>query len=127
MLVSFALAASFVAAQPGPVPAPAARRARFIAGAISEDDYPPAAVRAGAEGTVLVRYAIEPNGAVSRCQVVASSGSDELDSVSCAIVTRRFRFEPARGADGRPVGDSRTQRFLWRLPEPPPEPEDPVD
>jgi protein TonB len=125
MLISFALAAGFAAGQEAAPPAP--RPARLVSGSISEGDYPPAARRAGAEGAVLVRYVVEPNGAVSRCGVVSSSGSDELDAVSCAIVSRRFRFTPARGPDGRPVAETRTQRFLWRLPEPPPESEDPVD
>jgi protein TonB len=125
MLISFALAASLASGQDASPPP--ARPARLVSGTISDHDYPPAARRAGSEGAVLVRYVVEPNGAVSRCGVVSSSGSDELDAVSCAIVARRFRFAPARGADGRPVPETRTQRFLWRLPEPPAEPEDPVD
>jgi TonB family protein len=80
------------------------------------DDYPPAALRARAEGIVVVRYVIATNGVPEACEIVESSGNADLDRQSCTIVTSRFRFRPAIGDDGRPTTETRTQRIIWRLP-----------
>jgi protein TonB len=128
------LAAALVAAQPAPRAAPPgppppprtagrARPARLEAGWVSENDYPPAALRAGAEGRVTVRYVIGRDGDVEGCEVVESSGNADLDAVSCRIVTDRFVFDPARDREGRRIAETRRQRFLWRLPAPPPDAE----
>ena len=97
-----------------------ARPARITAGWISASDYPAGALRSGAEGQVTVRYVIGRDGEVESCDVVGTSGNAELDLVSCAIVAQRFVFDPARDARGRRVTNTRTQRIVWRLPEPAP-------
>jgi protein TonB len=32
-----------------------------------------------------------------------SSGHSELDSTTCRLIEQRFRYEPARDSEGRPV------------------------
>ena len=101
-----------------PTPSPTFTQAREISGGITADDYPAAALRAEQQGTVRVRYDIGVDGRVAACTVMASSGSAALDSATCQLLTRRYRYRPAtRG--GVPVASSMTRRITWRLPEDP--------
>jgi|GEM_PF-3325243 len=89
---------------------------------VTADDYPAAALRAGAEGRVRVRLEISRQGRVGGCVVLASSGHSILDSATCRIFTERARFAPARNARGRTVADAVTAGVVWRFPDelPPP-------
>lgn len=94
-----------------------AARAEFIAGSMSDDDYPPDAIRANASGTTTVSFDIGPDGRVGECGIAESSGSISLDDKSCALVRERFTYKPARGPDGSATSETRTQRITWRIPE----------
>ena len=94
----------------------AAHPAVMQGGWIGEADYPAAAREAGQQGSVGVRFRVTPTGEVGDCSVATSSGSAALDSRTCEIVMQRFRYAPARGADGKPVEEWRTQRIAWKLP-----------
>ncbi|HEX9933215.1 MAG TPA: TonB family protein, partial [Allosphingosinicella sp.] len=91
-------------------------------GLITSEDYPAAALRAEHQGNVTVELAVNEDGLVTGCTVIASSGSSILDSSTCAIAQRRFRFTPAIDANGRPVAGTSTRTVAWRIPEPDPEP-----
>lgn len=91
------------------------QRARQIDGYISLADYPEAAKRAGAQGTVRVRYVVGVKGRVTNCSVTATSGSAALDEETCRLITRRYSFRPARDASGRAVPETHDDRFAWRL------------
>jgi protein TonB len=91
----------------------AVTRARQIAGELSGRDFPRAAKRARAGGTVLVRYTVGTDGRVSGCTVTQSSGNADLDSTTCRLIEQRFRYEPARDAQGRAVADTLTGRHIW--------------
>ena len=101
-----------------PMPAGPQTPPRLTAGSITEDDYPAAALRAEAEGTTGVRLNVGVNGRVEGCTVMASAGNAALDSATCSLITRRFRFRPA-SRDGQPVASIVTQRVTWRIPEGP--------
>lgn len=77
--------------------------ARWVRGSIRDSDYPISALRARIGGTVHLRFIVAPNGRVSQCTVTRSSGNADLDSTTCRLIQRRFRYEPARDASGRPV------------------------
>ncbi|MBK8272154.1 MAG: energy transducer TonB [Sphingomonadales bacterium] len=85
-------------------------------GYISDNDYPPEAIRNYAEGTVVVKFTISTNGRVPVCEIAESSGSDVLDDTSCKLIRDRFRYTPAKGSDGKAIPETRTQRIKWRLP-----------
>lgn len=88
-----------------------------LSGSISgTTDYPRGAKRAGIEGSVAVRFTVEPDGSVSDCEILRSSANDELDATTCRLIERRFRYEPARDANGRPVAEVVTRTFDWMLP-----------
>lgn len=53
--------------------------------------------------TPWVRFTIEPSGRLSNCRVHQTSGNAELDSVTCALVTRYLVYRPATNRRGEPV------------------------
>lgn len=57
--------------------------------------YPPLALRLGEQGEVLLRVALDEQGAVQSVELQASSGYARLDAAALAAV-RRWRFEPAQ-------------------------------
>lgn len=103
-------------APPAPValapPSPATARGR--GNAFSDDDYPSASRAAEEEGVARVTYVVGVDGRVSQCEVVQSSGFKRLDDATCAIILRRYRFNPAT-RDGQPVPERKTQPVRWRL------------
>ena len=110
--------------QPDPTPSPpspkplmeSARAKGDVRMLINPEDYPTTAIRNGETGSVRAQLAIGPDGRVTDCSIVASSGSAALDSATCRILTRRARFTPARNSDGAATSDSyMTPRITWRL------------
>ena len=93
----------------------AARRARHIAGGIDDRDYPDAAVRALASGTVHLRFRVSAEGRVTDCAVTRSSGHRALDETTCRLIKRRFRYRPATDSSGRPVPDTIVGQHEWEI------------
>lgn len=89
-----------------------------LVGLFTSEDYPTDALRKGDQGTVSVDLRIAPDGHVSDCSVVGSSGSPSLDAATCHVLTERARFEPATDHGGRPTSDHYRQRITWRIPRP---------
>lgn len=119
MAAVHALFALIIGTVDGPPPAAAAepvRRATLRSGTIGPADYPASALAARAEGTSVVSYVIGPDGRVTDCGVIGSSGNAALDSTGCPLVRLRFRFSPAVDAAGNPTSDRRTQSIMWRVP-----------
>ena len=103
---------------PPPPPPPEeqpATRATLISGTISNDDYPPEARSAGEQGVVVLRFSIGTDGRVFDCNIVRSSGSDILDTTSCNLVIERFRYRPARDADGEAMVQTQTRSIRWQI------------
>lgn len=84
---------------------------------ISSDDYPIAAARSGVQGKVTVELLIDVSGRVSGCNLLQSSGSQDLDGATCTLLTRRARYYPARNNVGTPVESRVTSSIRWNLPE----------
>ncbi|MDF7774648.1 energy transducer TonB [Sphingomonas sp. AOB5] len=91
---------------------------------VTNDDYPPAALRAEQQGITTMSFTISAKGLISNCAIIGTSGSALLDNTACSILSARARFKPALDADGNPTEETRTLRFEWRLPgnRPPPPP-----
>jgi protein TonB len=64
--------------------------------------YPGAALRAGHEGTVLLRIHVDARGAPTHVEVARSSGHSVLDRAAVSYALKRLRFKPAE-RDGRAV------------------------
>ena len=115
----------------GPIPSPSptvtrtppppadtpVRPANDPSGWVTTGDYRTSWIRRELEGTVGVALAVGANGRVTDCRVTRSSGHSQLDQATCALVTRRARFDPATsGRTGAAMaGDYRTA-VQWRLP-----------
>jgi protein TonB len=89
--------------------------ARLVGGSITGADYPASAIRAGAQGITTVSIQIGVDGRVTGCSVTASSGNSALDSTTCSLVQRRYRYAPAT-RNGQPVASSSTQSISWSPP-----------
>jgi len=87
---------------------------RQIRGRMSPSDLPPDLVH-GNGGRVSVRYGVAINGSVSGCTVVGSSGSAELDQLTCRLIEQRFRFAPAHDRRGRPFPSTIEQDHIWEI------------
>lgn len=93
----------------------AGHKARLIAGAIRDRDYPKAERRARVEGSTTVRFIVGTDGRVRDCAIARSSGSAALDSATCTLIAARFRYAPATDAAGRTVAEERGWRQDWWL------------
>jgi TonB family protein len=82
---------------------------------ITNGDYPAAAIRAEEQGTVRVALDVSPQGRVTGCTILASSGSSILDSSTCRILYARARFAPARDAASKAVADRFETTITWRM------------
>jgi TonB family protein len=94
-------------------PAPVGSPAEWI----TPDDYPPSALRIGAEGRVVAVLDIDRAGKVTSCAVQTSSGNAALDAATCAAMTTRGAFTPAKDANGKPVASSYVIPVSWALPK----------
>lgn len=94
---------------------------RLRRGRIRDSDYPRAAGEEGLGGTVGVRFVVQPDGRVSRCDVTRSSGSPVLDDTTCRLIVQRFRYDPSLDPEGRPVPATIVQNHTWVIRDLPPE------
>jgi len=100
-------------------------RAEYLRGEIRDRDYPRALRDAGVEGDLTTRYVIGTDGRIADCRVVKSSGSALLDATTCRLVMERFRYRPARDANGRKVTAIEFDHHGWHLGPPPEGPDGP--
>lgn len=63
---------------------------------VSVADYPAEALIKGWEGITYVSLRVGPDGKVTRCSIIESSGHDLLDQRTCGIIRARALFKPAR-------------------------------
>ena len=89
--------------------------ARLLKGRLGDSDYPRAASRAKGVGTVVATLEIAATGRVSRCRVVQTSGNSDLDTTTCRLIEKRFRYKPATDSQGRPVPSVTGWRQIWWL------------
>lgn len=100
---------------PSPTPGEKPRLLTDLGEVFTPDYYPAAAKRANVQGRTAMRLSIGVNGAVTDCRVVESSGSADLDAVTCRLALRNIRFAPARDQLNRPVASSFPLAVRWEL------------
>jgi TonB family protein len=83
---------------------------------VTTNDYPKASLAAGERGTVEVLYDITPGGRVRNCEVLQSSGYDQLDAAACLLIEKNGRYRPATDGLGHPIASVSMQRIRWDLP-----------
>ncbi|HMI20097.1 MAG TPA: TonB family protein [Sphingomonas sp.] len=88
-----------------------------ISSLVTNDDYPPAALREGRGGLTNVSYQVDPHGRIVNCQLVDGSGSPDLDDALCRLLTRRARFSPATNELGEPIlSEPQDYTLRWNPP-----------
>jgi periplasmic protein TonB len=100
---------------PPPPPPKVAQKATLRSGSISDEDYPPSAIRNEEAGTSVANFTIGTDGRVVSCN--ASGAGASLDAETCKLIMRRFRYKAALDTSGAPIEESKTQRVTWRLPK----------
>lgn len=65
------------------------------------------------EGVVGVVFTVQTNGRATDCEIERSSRKPGLDAHTCRLIEQRFRFRPARGADGRQVRSTVASDQYW--------------
>ena len=83
---------------------------------LTDNDYRPSWARRDLTGTARFRLEIAASGKVTNCTITGSTGHSELDAATCSLVTKRARFEPARGSNGEPVSGTYASAVKWELP-----------
>ena len=86
---------------------------RWRKGRLSDADYPRGAGEAGFEGTVSVRFLVWTDGRVRDCEIDRSSGNRLLDDTTCRLIRQRFRYDPSRDREGRPVPAWILENHSW--------------
>ena len=108
---------------PGPSPSPSASFAPIGVRPlgrpglwVTNNDYPTGAMRRGEQGVTGFSVTVGPDGRVRDCVVTKSSGSVELDRATCAKVSARARFTPAKDGSGSAVAASYANTIRWEIP-----------
>lgn len=112
--IGLCLAATTLSAQGSLAKQATPKDARNWAGKIHQN-YPLAALRDNAEGSVRLRVAVTTEGRVSQCFVIGSSGHEALDQAACDGMIRFAIFDPARDDAGRPVPGSYATVITYRF------------
>ena len=86
---------------PAPVAATPTDRPVPLPGQSPPPRYPPAALRRGESGTVVVRVEVDAGGVPLDAKITQRSGSRDLDRAALEAV-RRWRFQPAQ-SNGQPM------------------------
>ena len=83
----------------------------------TNDDYPDAARRVGAQGDAEFSVLVGTDGKPKECRVTKSAGHPALDTATCDLIMRRARFNPAKDESGKPKEFYYANRVRWRMPD----------
>lgn len=64
-------------------------------------------------GSVAISIRVNPDGSVSNCRIVRTSGSPYADSLMCELTQEYVRFSPARDPSGRAIAEDVTWVPNW--------------
>lgn len=81
----------------------------------SLDDVPASLKNSGGTRQVLTRTTVQPDAHIVRCEVEVSSGDPKVDAVTCALIVKRGKFEPARDARGKRIYGVFRQTITWAV------------
>lgn len=84
---------------------------------VTSNDYPSRALREERAGRVTAVFDVNSAGRVENCRIGISSGSPDLDDVTCTSLTRRGRYLPATDRGGVPVAARDIRESIdWTIP-----------
>jgi len=111
-----------VAPPPPPAPPPVIQPVRAsprgsMQDLVTSDDYPSASLRNNEEGVTRYRLDVGSDGKVVACTVTGSSGHPALDDVTCRLLQRRARFNPAKDSSGQTTAAVWSGAVRWQIPK----------
>jgi len=80
---------------------------------IPDREYRRFAATGASSGNVAIGIRVNPDGSVSNCRIVRSSGNPYADSLMCQLTQQYVRFSPARDASGRAISQDVTWVPNW--------------
>ncbi|WP_162875447.1 TonB family protein [Sphingomonas crusticola] len=83
---------------------------------MTQDNYPALALRLHHQGVATVELTVDTQGQLANCRIAISTGWQELDDATCAMIRARARYAPARDDAGQPLAYVYRLRFRWVLP-----------
>lgn len=84
---------------------------------VTPQDYPPRALREDREGVTSFDLTVGPDGKVAKCEVTTPSGYEDLDAMTCMVLTERAEFHPATDAEGNAVSGAWSSSVRWQIPD----------
>jgi TonB family protein len=81
---------------------------------LNPNDYPSRALSGGHNGVVQFRLDVDEQGKITGCYVLARTSPDDFADVTCRMVSKRGRFEPALDKDGKPMRTYYVQKVSWK-------------
>lgn len=84
---------------------------------LSTRDYPPLALEEGRNGRSSFRLQIDKEGKVTGCEIIVSSGHEDLDETTCTLIRQRALFDPATSRRGKKAAGMYQNSVLWRIPD----------
>lgn len=104
--------------RPAPSFAPVAASPRGNPGNwITTRDYRTTWLNRGLEGVAGFTLSLDASGRVTDCAITRSTGHSALDTATCDLLSKRARFEPARGTSGEPVAGRFSSTVRWTIPD----------
>jgi protein TonB len=80
---------------------------------IPDHEYRRFAATGTAYGSVAISIRVNPDGSVSNCRIMRSSGNPNADALTCQLTIQYVRFSPARDPFGRPISQDVTWVPNW--------------
>lgn len=80
---------------------------------IPDSEYRRFAATGIVSGSVALSVRVNPDGSLSNCRVLRSSGNSGADSLMCQLFIQYVRFSPALDPYGRPVAQDITWVPIW--------------
>ena len=84
---------------------------------VTDNDYRSNWIRQELSGSASFVVAIDASGKVTNCSITRSTGHSELDNATCALVTKRAKFDPAKDENGKSVPGTYANTVNWQIPE----------
>ena len=80
---------------------------------LGTNDFPDKAVIAGHNGIVRFRLDVDPAGTPTGCRVLYRTNPDDFADLSCKLLMKRARFNPALDGAGKPVKSYYINNIRW--------------
>ena len=82
---------------------------------LHSSDYPTNMLMVGGQGLVQFRLDVDEQGAVTGCHIQGHTKPEGFTDLTCRLIAKRAKFQPALDSAGRPVKSFYVNRVRWIL------------